>query len=81
MSKPKKSAENIADEIVEEIKSVSIGVKKLLSGKLTQRAIVVLVHAAVNNNNIYMSQEKVQAVLEVLEDLCLYYVKPPHEKP
>lgn len=76
-------AEVLADSIVE----ISRGIKKLISGPLTEAALLLLIQNAapgIPNRGRYgrkaVSQEQIKAVLAGIESLEAVYLKPKPAK-
>jgi uncharacterized phage protein gp47/JayE len=72
-----KQPAEVTEDIAEEIKTISEGVKRLLNGKLNRKAIIFLIqHAAPGmkyGHQITVSQ--INAVLEGIESLGDKYLK------
>lgn len=69
------------DETVEvlasEIKALSEGVEKLRSGRLNDKALLLLIEQATHPK---VSKKKIRAVLDALEGLAAEYLKDETEK-
>ena len=59
--------------IAQEIQDLAEGIKKLRAGKLNDKALVILLHAAIGSQNI--SKQQITKVLDSLENLEKLYLK------
>jgi predicted transcriptional regulator len=75
----------ISEVVADEIKSISEGVRKLLSGKLNKRAIVVLIQESapqMRSGYTYkkISKTEIDAILENMSNLDKYYLNKSKEQ-
>ncbi len=78
--KQRENAPPIPTEVIaDEIRAISQGIKKLRDGRLSERALIVLItHATPTVGYAKVSGKTVKAVLEGMESLERVYLKKPN---
>ncbi len=77
----KKSMEEAAETIANEIKSLAEGVRKLRSGRLNDKALVILLQEAATpvsygfRTTRKVGKPEIRSVLDALNNLDLYFLK------
>jgi hypothetical protein len=71
------------EELAQEIADLAEGVQKLLSGKLTERALITLIHDAMPNaypGGKFANRSQIKEVLHAASNLKDLYIKKAKQK-